>query len=151
MVDQFLEAVEEIEEPNLGGCLFMCLAFWRWLKKNNLPTDDFGIIQFDWGGDQIEHNLRWIQMPGCDKPMSSNHFAWRYEDKIWDAEGEVDLMTEANHHRELYGLNPDLVEQFCVEALEHGCWNSYFDREDAAEIIQDKLGIDMWDVVEVGS
>lgn len=148
MIYQFLDAVKEIEEPNLGGCLFMCLAFWRWLEKNNLPRDDFGIIQFDYGGDQIEHNLRWIHMRDCEKPVSSNHFAWRYQGEIWDAEGEVDLKDHCHHHhRELHGLNPDLVEEFCVEALEYGCWNLYFNREAAAEILKENLDLDMWDVI----
>lgn len=120
----------------------MVLAFWRWLKQNNLPEADFGIIQFD-AGDKIIHNLRWIRSLE-EEPTSSNHFAWKYQGQIWDADGEVDLNKESYH--QVLSMPADLIESFCVEALEHGCWNPLFNREDAAEILEETLGLDMWDV-----
>lgn len=146
----FFEGIKDIEDKNAGGCLFFAHVFWRYLKKNNLPTNSFEIVQYSPSyKDAIEHNIKWINKDNDVKhPISSFHFTWLYEYTEYDGEGEVGDRFFHLKRKVLYGLNgmSNLVEEFCVQALNKSSWNSMFERNDAIEIIKYNLDIDMSDV-----
>lgn len=154
-LDGFYEHIEGISSPNAGGCLFMCYFFWKWLQKNNLPTESFEIVQYEgWGDDNsIEHNIQWIDEcdinDGADHhPISSHHFTWMYEGVEYDACGVV--TREYTDTKEiLSGLNgvySNLIEIFCVEALTKAIWNDWFDRIGTIEYIKKMYDIDLANV-----
>ena len=136
----FFEAIADIPEKNRGGCLYFCWVFWLWLKEQGMSTETFQIKQTSgpWGGQEpITHNLKWIDTQGNANfpPRSSYHFTWLYEGKEYDAEGPH---CEPNGVI-LSGLNSPvsepMVDKFCIEALNKGSWNSYFDRDHAIDMV----------------
>lgn len=130
----------------------MCLAFWRWLVANDMPTESFEIVQYDSCSDcmRIEKNINWIN-EGNGTPDSSDHFTWLYDGVEYDGEGHVDHEGWDDCTRKiLVGLNGSvqLIEKFCSVALARDMWNDCFDRFQAAEILENGLSIDMFNYVE---
>ena len=133
-VAPFFKKLNNIHNKNAGGCLFFAYVFWLWLKRNDLPTESFEIVQYDYNGDCSRHNLRWIA--GQKKhAISSAHFTWMYEGIEWDAAGEFNNRRSDCVRRVLEGLNTryaSLVERFCKVALrDRDQWNVSFDRDSA--------------------
>lgn len=145
----FFDAISDIPFKNCGGCLFFCYVFWLWLKKNEIDTKSFEIIQYDCDSrEAIQQNEAWIS--GAEKNASSSwHFTWLYNKKEYDAENPVGKRYSPRQHETsvvLDGLNTkylSLVEQFCLSALNESAWNTWFDREKAIEIIEERLGLDL--------
>jgi hypothetical protein len=148
-LDSFFDGVAEIPKKNLGGCLYFCLAFWRWLKMHDMDTSSFQIVQYG-EGYQIEQNTCWIEDPDNGEPGPSYHFTWMYEGTEYDADGSDEIECTGGYNPvTLSGLNTpysELVEEFCRNALLNSDWNNSFCRQDACEIIKDNLNIDMSDV-----
>ena len=144
-LDPFFNAIQDIRGKNAGGCLWFAYVFWLWLKDNNLPTDSFGIVQYQYRGEGcIEHNQKWIdgKMEGRNC-VSSSHFTWYYEGLEWDADGEFQDEGYRDEARELAGLNEphgSLVDDFCKNALRYAGWNDWFDRDTARDTLQERFG-----------
>ena len=145
---EFIDKLAPIGNKNNGGCLFMCLLFYRWLKKEGLPTESFIIKQYDYDDmEKINHNISWIE-GNTDYPSASYHFTWIYEGEEMDSVmfgGSGKTSTGV----ELDGLNnifADVVEDFCIEALNNASWNEKFCRGDAINFIEEEFGIYMGDV-----
>lgn len=143
----FFKGIKEIPCKNNGGCLLFAYTFWKYLKKNNLPTESFDIVQYASSYENaIEHNIKWINKDNdIEHPMSSFHFTWLYEGIEYDGEGKVGDEYKSMKRKILHGLNgmTNLVDEFCVQALNKSSWNSMFDRPSAIKIIEEKLGIDL--------
>lgn len=150
-LDPFFDAIEPIRYKNNGGCLFFAYCFWKWLKENGHPTESFEIVQYDWSDKlAIKRNLRFIE--GSENvPSSSYHFTWLYtidgEELEYDAEGVY--YPGLNAREVLTGLNTkfvSLVDEFCIKALNESDWNSRFNREEAIEIVESSLLIDLSEI-----
>jgi len=143
----FFETIKPIGDKNHGGCLFFAYAFWLWCKEEELPLNTFRIIQIDCNrGHDLETNINWIDnREGYLR--SSHHFTWKYYRTEYDAEGQYNHNKYKNYDGKeaLEGLHGQvcLVEEFCVKALKEGGWNWMFNREEAIELCENELGIDL--------
>ena len=144
-VQEFIDLVAPIRNKELGGCLVMCYAFYRWLEHKGLDQDTFYIVQYDsmYDGDNIEHNLAWIEGKN-DEPTSANHFTRLYHDKEYHSTG---------HYRNSYGrtvltglTEKDIIEEFCIDALNYAPWNGDFDRPTEIPRLELILGIDLSEI-----
>ena len=147
----FFDAVEDIEFKNNGGCLFFCYVFFLWAQENCPEAlESFDIVQYesDWS-QAIGHNQRWLEGEE-ENAMSSYHFTWTYKDRELDSEGVVDYSEYENcvsEHLELTG-DSTAIEMFCLSALnECSDWNWSFNRKEAKEKLEKRLGIDLNNVM----
>lgn len=141
----FFEAVKNIPCKNDGGCLLFCYCFWLWLKKNNIKTDSFQIVQYDHSSKyNIETNLKWIDGEE-EEAVSSYHYTWIYDGIEYDSE-QIKPKCKVETNEVLLGLNTKnvcLIDDFCENALNNGNWNSCFNRAKYIPIIEKSLGIDL--------
>lgn len=144
-MQKFFNGVKSIKNKNAGGCLFFCYAFWKFLEKENLPTDTFQIVQYDYADLRYtEHNLKFINGE-IAYATSSRHFTWMYEGVEYDGYGKV-VEVQFGLRTVLNGLQNEfenLVDKFCESALINGNWNETFNREKAIDLIYENLKIDL--------
>jgi len=142
IIQDFLDGIAGIPDKNAGGCLFFCYAFFLWLKKNNLPTDKFYIVQYAYCIENIQQNLQYIY---GEMPVSSSHFSWVYEEIEVDGEGFLDQLNYKHHEKERlrqiaeHGLN----EAFCIDALKKARWYPEFNRKQAIKTLKHNLDLDL--------
>ena len=160
-VSDFFNQIKDIPKKNAGGCLFFCYAFYKWLKKNDFPTDSFQIVQYDTSGYRLGSNLAWINNARNNEdnacyPQASDHFTFVYDGVECDGNGLFnkarwsDCRVEVLHGLNIPSMSVDLVEEFCVQALMEGEWNSEFNRGAAIEEIKECLDIDLGNVYHPG-
>lgn len=144
----FFDSLNEIENRNSGGCLLMCLCFYRWLKKNNYDTSSFQIKQYDYfDKEKINHNISWLNSK-TGYPESSYHYTWIYDGEEYDSNGSY-KPNEDLAFVILDGLNTkvtDITDYFCVKALNNADWNFSFDRKKSIPLIEKNLGINLSDI-----
>jgi hypothetical protein len=142
----FFDGIENIGWKNHGGCLFFCYTFWLWLKKNNMSTESFEIVQYDAAyekGANIAINQVWIDEQSGNA-ASAAHFTWMYEGEEYDAEGPFSTLRPDDIKAILKGLNTpnaELVEEFCKNALTKATWNYMFNRVGAIPVVEQAFGI----------
>lgn len=146
VVDEFLELVKPVKNQRLGGCLVTCYTFYRWLEHKGLSQESFFIVQHDsvYDSENTEQNLAWI-VGECDEASSANHFTFLYGDGEYDSAGHYRSRREGR--TVLTALTEqDLVEEFCLSALNNSFWNSDFVREEAIPQLEAILGIDLSEI-----
>lgn len=130
----------------------MVYLFYHWLKKHDLPLNDFTIVQYEADYEQtIYHNEEWIENSlngNCENsPESSTHFSWIYNGEEWDGNGPIDdEMLEDFVREELTALRSDrvdLIDEFCTQALVNSDWNFFFSRDEAIDYILDTMDINL--------
>lgn len=148
LISDFFRIIKPIPYKNAGGCLFFAYAFWRWLKKHQLDTSVFQLVQYDFFGEQdLWANMSWIAETVSNngtptgKTRSANHFTWLYNGEEFDSEGPCS--HDKNCQTVLTGLNDKicLVDTFCLHALVEGGWNYCFNRGEAIAFCRDNLNM----------
>tara|TARA_R110000824_G_C15140696_1_gene669986 strand:- start:265 stop:735 length:471 start_codon:yes stop_codon:yes gene_type:complete len=145
VVDEFLELIKSVKNQKWGGCLVTCYAFYRWLEHNGLSQESFFIVQYDSNYEQgnTEQNLAWI-VGECDEASSANHFTFLYGEHEYDSSGHY---RGKNNRTVLSALTEeDLVEEFCLSALNNSTWNGDFVREEAIPQLELLLGFDLSEI-----
>jgi hypothetical protein len=121
-----------LENINLGGCGIAALTMWRWLKGQDLITENDKIV-FLYGKDlkKIYANNVYAFNGGHNKPDSCDHVCLFYNGLYFDCFGFVKI--------DKYKWVQFVDENFLVESLNHGIWNSKFHRARAIDFISDEL------------
>ncbi len=141
-IAEFHQSIEDIPFKNMGGCLFFCYLFYKWLIKNNFDLRSFDIVQYSYGTYEIVTNQEFIK-GNHDVTASSYHFTWMYNGFEYDSCGELNKGTvEGKKRVVLEGLQTrygSLVIEFCETALSQSSWNVRFNRYNAVKHVR-KLG-----------
>jgi hypothetical protein len=143
MMNEFYDAVHDISYKNQGGCLFFCYVYLLMLEKYNLSTKRFHIVQYSYEKYEIEQNRNWINN-GEYYPTSSFHFSWVHNGLEMDSEtqGNENIM-KCNKRGTLRG-DSKILKEFMEMALSYyDDWNRVFQRDEAIQILEERLGLDL--------
>lgn len=135
-LEKFFSGIENIPFKNDGGCLFFCYAFKRYMEIRE-DISSFRIIQYDWLGSRLQHNLSWPK----NTAISSYHFTWLWHGVEYDADGFY--YGEGITFRDTLPIPHDKINEFCEEALTESEWNKTFNRMKAIHHIRYTLNLDL--------
>lgn len=150
LIEKFFEEISDIPDKNRGGCLFFCYSFWKYCKKNGAPLDTFDVFQWEAHHEngKISTNLEFLHCSGDDVD-SSAHFAWTFEGKLYDGNGETTFeKTTWNNdtYENITRGNHEKLEEFFLLSLNADLWNPTFRRNSAINILKERLELDLEEV-----
>lgn len=124
--------ITTLQNINLGGCGIAAVTMWRWLKANDLLTENDKIV-FLYGKDlkKVYANNVYAFNGGHNKPYSCDHVCLFYNGLYFDCFDLVKI--------EKYFWVQFVDENFLVESLNNGIWNSTFNRALAIDFITNEL------------
>lgn len=143
MKDFIKWAIENVPNLNLGGCLWIVFAAFKYAEKHH-PEDlsSFLIYQhdFNYKGNNLSENLQIIasgdEFSEKNCPKASLHFSFSFQGENFNHEPLNSFCII-----EPLPLETSQIPLFCETALKYGCWNTAFDREQAQKLLTAKFQI----------
>lgn len=138
---RFLASIPDINE---GGCLLSAYAYYL-NEHNHSRGESVHIVQLARGECkwEYEENLKFINGKS-NSCYSSNHFGWTYDGgiSVYDCYGKVRL----SRYKYILLIPQHLTSKFCIDALNYGCWNDTFERENHLTNIEQYFGLDLSEI-----
>lgn len=145
LADEFTETVRHIPAKAAGGCLVIAYSFWLWIqdRASDEQIQSFDIVQYKgFSSENVDNNLAWIN---GDREFadSGSHFTWMFEGQEYDGNGPYGRSDRVV----LSALSElDMIDDFCISALNHGDWNPSFERETGIPELEYCLDICLGDI-----
>jgi hypothetical protein len=132
---RFLDALPCI---NYGGCGISAYAMYLWLKKENQLPEDFKFIFLHYPSSKKSFlNNKRVLEEGNGQVIAPEHVAIKYNGKILDSSGTVDIDIFSL----FFEIPLEKAEDYLINSLNTNDWNSMFDRPNIIPIIEKELGI----------
>ena len=141
----FFDKINHFENKSFGGCLFFAYVFWLWLKKNNMPRDNFHIFQLSHYDEKLQKNMKFLSTGNGDI-TADYHFLWEYDGKLFDCDcNGVALEPYSPVNMSIKkvsdGCSECNINKFLITAIKTGNWNESFKIEKAKNKLKKSLGI----------
>jgi hypothetical protein len=136
------EFLNNISCINCGGCGLSALVMYRWLKKYNKLSEGTKILFLD--NDLNNHLNNKECMSNKEGVLKApSHIVIVLEDTYMDCEH---IQYNVAHR---YNYILEVAEEYLVACLNNlTSWNMMFDRNSAMSVIENKLHIDLSDVMK---